>query len=67
MDGESGLLVPPRDPSAMAAAVRRLLADPALAATLARGGRERVEQGFSSEIRLDRIEALYSRLLANRH
>ena len=63
VDGESGILVRPRDPSAMAAAVRRLLTDPALAATLARGGRERVATGFSSEVRLDRIEALYARLL----
>src|SRR6266851_4333820 len=62
VDGESGILVRPRDPSAMAAAVRRLLTDPTLAALLARGGRERVEKGFSSEIRLDRIESLYYRL-----
>lgn len=67
VDGESGLLVPPRDPAAMAGAVRRLLSEPALAARLARGGRERVAKGFSSEVRLDRIEALYSRLLASRH
>jgi len=66
VDGESGLLVPPRDPAAMAAAVRRLLADPALSARLARGGRQRVEAGFSSEVRLDRIEALYARLMKTR-
>src|SRR5262249_59584148 len=35
VDGESGLLVPPRDVPAMAAAVRRLLTDSALASTLA--------------------------------
>jgi glycosyltransferase involved in cell wall biosynthesis len=63
VNGESGLLVPPRDPGALAAAVRRLLTEPALSGRLASGGRERVEKGFSSEIRLDRIEALYSRLL----
>ncbi len=63
VDGESGLLVPPRDPPAMAAAVRRLLTDPALSARLGRGGRQRVEAGFSSEVRLDRIEDLYARLL----
>jgi glycosyltransferase involved in cell wall biosynthesis len=66
VDGESGLLVPPRDPAAMAAAVRRLLTDSALAARLKRGGRARVEAGFSSEVRLDRIEALYARLIAER-
>jgi len=66
VDGESGLLVPPRDPSATAGAIRRLLTDPPLASLLARGGRDRVEKGFSSEIRLDRIEALYSRLISER-
>jgi type III pantothenate kinase len=66
VDGESGLLVPPRDVPAMAAAVRRLLADPALGARLAKAARDRVEKGFSSEVRLDRIEALYSRLLSSR-
>jgi glycosyltransferase involved in cell wall biosynthesis len=66
VDGESGILVPPREPAAMAAAIRRLLTDPALAARLARGGRERVERGFSSEVRIDRIEALYERLIAER-
>jgi len=66
VDGESGILVPPRDPAATAAAVRRLLMDPALSARLARGGRQRVEAGFSAEVRLDRIEALYARLIAER-
>jgi len=66
VDGESGILVTPRNPAALAAAVRRLLTDPALAARLGRGGRERVEAGFSSEVRLDRIEALYARLIAER-
>ncbi len=66
VDGESGLLVPPRDPAALAAAMRRLLTDTALAARLARAGRERVETGFSSEVRLDRIEALYARLISEK-
>jgi L-malate glycosyltransferase len=66
VDGESGLLVPPRDIAAAAAAIRRLLTDPSLAATLARAARARVETGFSSEVRLDRIESLYSRLLRDR-
>ena len=66
VDGQSGILVAPRDPAATAAAVRRLIGDPALSARLGRGGRARVEAGFSSEVRLDRIEALYARLIAER-
>lgn len=64
VDGESGLLVPPRDPRALAAALRRLFTDQRLRERLALAGRERVAKGFSSEVRLDRIEALYGRLLA---
>jgi glycosyltransferase involved in cell wall biosynthesis len=65
-DGISGLLVPPRDPGALAAAVRRLLSELPLAARLESAGRERVVRGFSTETRLDRIEELYRRLTAGR-
>jgi glycosyltransferase involved in cell wall biosynthesis len=37
-DGESALLVPPGDPEALAAALRRLAADPELAVALSEGG-----------------------------
>jgi glycosyltransferase involved in cell wall biosynthesis len=62
VDGESGLLVPVKDPAAAADAICRVAADPAFAARLAAGGRRRVEEGFSSKVRLDRIEALYREL-----
>jgi glycosyltransferase involved in cell wall biosynthesis len=65
-DGVSGLLVTPRDPGAVAAAVRRLVLDPALPSRLSTAARERVTRGFSTEVRLDRIEELYSRLIAGR-
>jgi len=63
VDGESGLLVPPRKPEALAEALRRLLSDRALSVRLGRAGLERVAKSFSSEVRLDRIEALYWKLL----
>ena len=65
-DGSSGLLVPPRDPAALAAALRRLLEEPGLAARLARAGRQRVLAGFTVAKRLDAIEALYRELVAAR-
>jgi glycosyltransferase involved in cell wall biosynthesis len=65
-NGRSGLLVPPRDPEALAAALSRMMDEPGLASRLARGGRERVEREFTAEKRLDRIEALYGRLIAER-
>ena len=45
----TGLLVPPRDPGTLGAAVVRLLRDPALARRLGEAGRVRVEQRFSAE------------------
>lgn len=42
-DGQDALLVPPDDPDAMAAAVRRLLEEPGLAGRLAAAGRQTAE------------------------
>lgn len=58
-DGLNGLLVPSDDPPALAAAVRRLLDDPALAAALAEAGRQRSAY-FSWDAVVDRTEALLS-------
>lgn len=63
-DGETGLLVPPHDPAALAGAVLRLLDDPTAAQTLARAGRKRVESHFSLRAKLDATEALYRRLVS---
>lgn len=42
VDGETGLLIPPGDPAAAAAAIGRLLGDPALSKRLGQAGRQRV-------------------------
>lgn len=64
VDGETGLLVPPRDPDALARAILRILENPARAQAMARAGRKRVEALCSLEAKLDRTEALYRRCLA---
>ena len=57
-DGETGLLVPPSDPEALAAAILRLARDSALAARLASAARALVRAEFS----VDRMVASYGRL-----
>ena len=63
-DGESALLVPPRDPAALAAAILRLADDLALRARLGAGGRRLVEREFSEERIAAATLALWRRLLA---
>jgi glycosyltransferase involved in cell wall biosynthesis len=62
-DGETGLLVPPRNPDALAQAVLRVLENPTRAKAMARAGRKRVEAQFSMTVKIERTEALYRRLL----
>jgi phosphatidyl-myo-inositol alpha-mannosyltransferase len=62
-DGVDGLLVPPGDPGALAAAVRRVLDDPTLAETLAAAGRERAAD-FAWPGVLDQVEQAYRDALA---
>jgi glycosyltransferase involved in cell wall biosynthesis len=65
-DGATGLLVPPHDEAALAAAIVRLLRDPALAAELASAGRRRVEDQFSVERMVAGTVAVYGTFLAAR-
>ncbi|HET8578937.1 MAG TPA: glycosyltransferase family 4 protein [Methylomirabilota bacterium] len=66
VDGETGLLVPPRNPEALAQAILRMLENPTRAKAMARAGRKRVEAQFSTAVKIRRTEALYERLLAAR-
>ncbi len=63
-DGLDGVLVPPKDPEALAAAIRRLSGDTAQAERLAKAGRARVVAGFraslGAETLLEEIARLHS-------
>ena len=59
-DGENGLLVPPRDPVALADAIERLAADGGLRRTYGAAARRDVEARLSQ----DRIAAVVQRLYA---
>jgi glycosyltransferase involved in cell wall biosynthesis len=61
-DGVDGLLVPPNDADALAAAIRRVLSETQLAATLAAAGRARAET-FSWQAVAPRLEAVYDRVI----
>ena len=61
-DGETGLLVPPDDPAALAAALNSLLADPGRAAAMGRLGRERAIAHFSWPAIAAQTAALYAEL-----
>jgi glycosyltransferase involved in cell wall biosynthesis len=65
-DGKTGILVPMGDVQAMADAISRMLADPALAAEMGARGRERVRDHFTIERKARKVEALYQERFAKR-
>lgn len=64
-DRAAGLVVPPRDVAALAAALRTVLCDPDEAALMGRRGRRRFEGHFTSEVVVDRLCALWAQLAAS--
>src|ERR1700727_1472489 len=62
-DGETGLLVAPDDPSALAGAIARLLDAPELRARLGAAGRERVMSRFTWQITAAGTAACYEAVL----
>ena len=65
VEGETGLLVPPRAPRELAAALDALLADPARRARMGAAGQRRAREHFHASSVMPRLEALYERLLAS--
>ncbi|HYB27420.1 MAG TPA: glycosyltransferase [Solirubrobacteraceae bacterium] len=63
-DGVHGLLVPPRDSEALAAAIERLLEDRGLARRLGAQAQERQRTGHDLDAAVTRLERLYTDLVA---
>ena len=65
VDGETGLLVPPRDHYALGEALLRILSDGEMAARMGRAGRQRVIDLFDergvTKVQVDRLDALTGR------
>jgi len=62
VDRETGLLVPPGDPIALADGILYLLSHPSLAQTWGRNGRSTIEERYSLQSVVDRTIALYQNL-----
>jgi glycosyltransferase involved in cell wall biosynthesis len=62
VDGDNGLLVPPRDEAALARALEQVLNDGDLRTRLERGARVTIEQHYSTEVVCGQLSALYREL-----
>jgi glycosyltransferase involved in cell wall biosynthesis len=64
IDGDNGLLVPVRDPEALAEALARLLADADMRVAMGKRGREKAVAEFSIERVVTETIAIYQEVLA---
>ncbi|HXV13604.1 MAG TPA: glycosyltransferase [Candidatus Krumholzibacteria bacterium] len=63
VDGETGLLVPPRDAAALASAIEALLRDPERARAMGRAGRARVETMFDLDRNVGELVARFRTIM----
>ncbi len=63
VDGESGLVVPPNDPDALARAIQSLLDDASLRSRLGQAARQRIEAHFHVRDYIQRMRALFQETL----
>ncbi len=66
VDGETGIMVPPKDGRRLAEGMAKLLGDSSLRARMGEAGRKRVEELFDQNKQIGRLEALYESLLSGR-
>ena len=63
IDGETGILVPEKDPEALASAYRRLAAEPELVKQLLAGSQKRINECFTWDGIIERQIAVYNKVL----
>jgi glycosyltransferase involved in cell wall biosynthesis len=63
MEGETGLLVPPGDPAALAEGMERLILEPELRASLRGAGPAMVRERFSLDRMVEETLAIYEEIL----
>jgi len=66
IEGKTGLLVEPGEPTFLADALEKLLRSPDLISKMGSAGRQRIERNFTSATKLADFEKLYLELLAQR-
>jgi glycosyltransferase involved in cell wall biosynthesis len=64
-DGETGILIEPRQVQPLRTAILRLVDDGTLRAAMGRAGRAHIEKEFDAELVLDRLAAYYRRTVNN--
>lgn len=62
-DGSAGILVPPADPDALAAAIKRLLSDEPLRRRMGEAGRRRIESNFDWKQAAEKMVGIYEEML----
>jgi len=63
IDGETGILVPEKDPEALASAYKRLAAEPELVKHLLAGAQKRINECFTWDGIIERQIAVYNKVL----
>ena len=63
IDGESGLVIPPRDPAAMAVAINSLVDNPDYRKKIGAAGQVYIQENYTVERSVKELMAVYERLL----
>ena len=64
-EGGTGLIVPPKDPRALAEAILNLLRDPERCRAMGEAGKKWVDEKFGVEVMVSQISKLYEELLSD--